>query len=105
MHRTFDTDDDTRRLFDIVGWCLERYFGHTDESATAAINAYYHRFSSLHDDDVYHELGPYFSALRIHYVIDLGGTLNRFPLWRHEAGYLREPPESLEYFRENYFRK
>lgn len=51
MNFSFQTDEDTLRLFQIVVWCLKNYFSYTDDSAVKAINSYYEKNLAIHDDD------------------------------------------------------
>lgn len=97
------SDPDTRRLLACVVWCLAKYFGHNDTTATSAVNAFYERFRERFTDDFYHHEGAYSSALLMHYVHDLAGAIENFTEWRHKAGFRETPSEALAYFREQYF--
>lgn len=98
-------DNDTRRLFAIVAWCLSQYCDHTPESAVDVINRFYERFHERLGDDFFHHYGPYWSALLIDYVEVLAGTIEDFEGWRRTQGLLKVPPEALAYYREHYFVK
>jgi hypothetical protein len=101
---TFSPDADTARLFDVIAWCLQRYFGHSEASAVGAINNYHELFEHQHQgDDFYHREGAYWVALRIHYVMDLHGDPNKFEDFRREKGITRPPEEAQEFFRKHYF--
>jgi hypothetical protein len=102
---SFHTDEDTVRLFQIVVWCLKKYFFHTDDSAVEAINQYYEKNVKRHDDDFYHHEMVFRVAVRIHYIEDLKGEANKFPDWIRESKYNCSPREAMDYFKEHYFVK
>lgn len=98
----FESDEDTEKLFEVVSWCLQRYFSHTPESALRTINHYYNEYRSSRSDDFYHHEGPYWVALLIHYCEDLRGEAGQFHAWRVQSGYQSIPAEVHEYFRTHY---
>lgn len=103
---SFKTDDDTIRLFQIVVWCLKKYFCHTDDSAVEAINSYYEKNAERHDDEFYHYEMPFRVAVRIYYseVLRRGDDKDvKFYNWRRESGYDVDPREAIDYFREHYY--
>ena len=54
----------TNRHLEVMAWCLAKYFGHTEETATDAVERYYDTWKGIHDDDLYQHEGPYWMALR-----------------------------------------
>jgi len=100
---SFQTDEDTVRLFQIVIWCLKKYFCHTDDSAVEVINSYYEKNLKIHDDDFYHHEMPFRIALRIHYFEVLKGDANKFHDWIQKSNYNSSPGEAIDYFKEHYF--
>lgn len=86
-----------------MAWCLERYFGHSPEAATDAIERYYKAWKGIHDDDLDQHEGPYWMALRVHFIQDLKGSPGEFPLRRVENGYRDVPWESTEFRHQHCF--
>ncbi|MEI1373559.1 hypothetical protein PQG02_15460 [Nostoc sp. UHCC 0926] len=102
---SFQTDEDTVCLFQIVIWCLKKYFCHTDNSAVEAINSYYEKNLKIHDDDFYHHETVFRVAVRIHYFEVLKGEANKFHDWIRESDYNYSPREAIDYFNTFYFYK
>lgn len=100
---SFQTDDDTIRLFQIVVWCLKKYFNLTEESAIGAINSYYEKNLTIHDDDWYHHEMAFPVAVRIYYFEILKENPDQFLEWRKESCYKYTPREAINYFKEHYF--
>ena len=103
---SFQTDAETTQIFNIVVWCLKKYFNHTDKSAVEAINAYYTKNINRIDDDFYHQEMPFRVAVRIQYseVLKLGSDRNiEFYNWMRSSGYNDSPHEALAYFRKHYY--
>jgi hypothetical protein len=101
----FDADEDTIAFFEVECWCLQRYFDHTAESARAAANEFVQRHSDPKDPDWFdglHHDGFFWTALRIHHAIDLGGEWSDFDEWRVNAGFTAVPEEVREYVRTHY---
>jgi len=108
MNFSFRTDEDTTSLFQIVIWCLKKYFCHTDESAVKATNSFYDKNLDRYDADFYHEEMPFRIAVRIQYseILERGDDKEqKFYDWRSESGYDVDPREAIDYFREHYFMK
>jgi hypothetical protein len=103
MNFSFQTDEDTLRLFQIVVLCLKNYFSYTDDSAAKAINSYYEKNLTIHDDDFYHHEMPFRIAARIHYFEVLKGDANQFHNWLRASNYNSSPHEVIDYFTEHYF--
>ncbi len=103
---SFTSENETTRLFEIVVWCLKKYFEHTQESAIKAVNEYYTKNLNRIDDDFYHQEMPFRVALRIQYseVSKKGSDRSLdFYNWIRESGFNKTPYEALAYFRKNYF--
>ncbi|MBD2302122.1 hypothetical protein [Nostoc sp. FACHB-190] len=103
MNFSFQTDADTVRLFQIVVWCLKKYFFYTDDLAVEFINSYYKKNLNIHDDDFYHHEMPFRVALRVHYFEVLQVEANKFQDWVREYDYNYTPREVIDYFQQHYF--
>jgi hypothetical protein len=99
----FSADADTNRLLEIVAWNLVRFFGYSEQQASALVQAFYSGRSSRWGDDDYHHEGAFRSAAIMHYAGSNGGSLEGFHEWLRDEGYLKTPAEAQEYFREHYF--
>jgi len=102
---TFQTDEETIRLFQIVIWCLQKYFSYKEDSAVAALNDYYEKNANRHDDDFYHHEMPFRVATRIYYADRLKGDIDNLPEWIRGSNYNCYPSEVNDYFNEHYFVK
>src|SRR5687768_6365047 len=99
----FDADEDTFAFFEVECWCLQRYFGHTAESARAAANAFVKLLDGPDSLEWLHHDGFFWTALRIHHAIDLVGKWDDFHEWRVKAGFTTVPEEVREYALKHYF--
>lgn len=90
-------DDLTNKHLDVIAWCLERFFGHSEESAAQTTKRYYIAHKHIHDDPLYQHEGPYWMALRIHFAEDLGSP-GDFHIWRVKSGYHDVPKEAGEHY-------
>ena len=95
-------DEDTRKVLEVVAWCLKQYFGHNEDSAVATVERYYTSHAEIHDDHLYQQEGAYWMALRIHFVEDLKNP-GDFHVWRVANGYTRVPNEVGEFFHQHFF--
>ena len=110
---SFSTDEETRSIFNIVVWCLKRYFNHTKESAIDSINSYYHKNQTRLNqsgwgDDFYHYERPFRVAAIIQYyeVLKLVDDESAdFSNWLRESGHHHTPYEAINYFNRNYCRE
>jgi hypothetical protein len=106
MQFSFETDDDTKRLFEIVVHFLQVYFGYDEQIAVDLVNQYYAKLKGIPQGDVfYHREGAWYVALRVHYIVGLHGDPDKFTPWTHDNGYVRTPSEALTYFKEHYLKK
>jgi hypothetical protein len=99
----FQVDEDTQILFEIAVHFLQTYFEAEKNEAIAKVEQYYEDWKAVHDDDFYHEISSFETAVRVHYYITLQGSESNYIFWRHEKGYNQQPAEAAQYFRENYF--
>jgi hypothetical protein len=92
-------DEDTKVVLGAAAWCLQRFFGYTDEAAAAAaVEEYRERWKNRHDDWFYHHEGPFLIAARLYFCRDLNGEESKFVDWRIKQGWTCEPREATEYF-------
>lgn len=101
MKFNFQVDPDTQHLLETVVWCLERFFGYTENDASATVIAYFlsKNQEAWIDDDFYHHEGPYGVALRSHYVqgLKLGSDReDTFYNWARQNGYYNPPREAMQ---------
>jgi hypothetical protein len=103
MKFDFETDDESLKLFEITVHFLQVYFKYPAKEAVSMLNEYHRQWESIHqDDDFYHHIGAYESAVRIHYFQGLKADSRDYITWRMENGFNKTPREALEYWRNNY---
>lgn len=98
-------ENDTFKMLDITLTFLETYFGHSSDSAEAAMKHFFETDSDRFNEDVIHHEMPYRMAAIIHYLCDLNGDPNRLGNWLLEQKFNLTPQEALDYFRRHYFEK
>jgi hypothetical protein len=101
----FGEDEDTTAFFGVVCWCLRRYFRHSDSSAREAALAFVNQLRGPDDVEWLHHDGPFWTALRIHHLIDLAQPWDDFTEWRVNQGYKSTPQEVHQYMQEHYFKR
>lgn len=101
---SFHLDEDTVAFFGVVRWCLVRYFGHSDASAGGAVDSFLGKLDGPDSVEWLHHDGPWWTALRVHHLEDLGGEWDDFHEWRVANGYRAVPEEVHEYFRAHYLK-
>jgi len=99
----FSADEDTKRLFEIAVYFLERYFGYGQDEAVKLVNYYYNQRENKHDDDYYHHEGAFHVAVQIHYFIYLEKDIDHFPEWKLDHNLINTPREAIDYFHEHYY--
>lgn len=99
MNFNFETDEDTVLLFEMVVWCLVKYFGHTEETSVGLVNDFCNKAKSRWEDDFYHHETPFRVAARIHYVSFMKGNNSEFADWVLTSKWGKPPQEAIDYYK------
>jgi anaerobic selenocysteine-containing dehydrogenase len=96
---------DTLIIIEIAERFLQDYFGHGADRAEEVLSEFFSRFGGSFDEEYVRDEHSWRLANAAHYCIQLQGERVDLPEWRRREGYLRTPPEALEYLREHYWNR
>lgn len=96
---------DTLVIIEIAERFLQDFFGHSPKRAEEILSEFFSRFAGSFDEEYVRDELSWHIANAAHYCIQLQGERGDIPAWRRDNGYLRTPPEALEYLREHYWNK